>query len=1762
MDHDDDANESLRKPQFANRVEEFDAASEASGGPKREVRARINTGFVKDEGAVAEETSRKPLRFDGQVEEFEAATESSGAPMRQRRARMNTGFAKESGIGADGGLPKMLNFVDKVEEVDAASEATGGPKRNVRARITTGFAINEGDAGQASSRMPIRFVDQAEEMDAASEASGGPKREVRARIGTGFANDDSGPGADKLRKPLRFVDQAEELDAATEATDKPKGLAMTRINTGFVSGVDDSVEEPSRKPLFDSRVEEFEAASEASGVPKREVRARINTGFVKDEGLASEESSRKLPRFAHRVEEFDAASEASGDAKGKAMARVNTGFEASMDDDADNILRKPLFASRVEELDAASEARGGPKRDVRARINTGFANADGNSDGDDRRKPLQFDGFVEEFDAASEASGVPKREARARINTGFAKDGGDSAENNSRNSLQFAGRVEEYDAASEASGGPKRETRARINTGFAKNDSNSAEDDSRKPLQFAGVVEEFDAASEASGGPKREARARINTGFVKDNGDTSVEASRKPLQFAGLVEEFDAASEGSGGPKRDARARINTGYEKDAVMPLEPNTNSVLHGIEEQELAGIFMKHFKEKLAGLAGVIEGQASREIEVMSKLAFAAGRLSAAKWFSESMPGLEEVEQFLVKCEEQLRDFRPELRIDEVSSQQLPAAPLQRAKHAHNDKALKFSSAVESCDAASEAAGHAKREVRSRVKTGFENSHSADDIMGGPRKPRFSDAIERVVSAQRVASKIHRRLKTCFIEGDAGVSKDEKNVQFAGVSCQRFDAEQDMEEPARKRTISFSEQPAHELDAASQASTTPRQVRGRMSTGYLEAEDAGASSESDSESDSDEDEDSVPRMRTFSSSTRDSLKLTHRSSTRNTLCRQLIAKSRLLQKTRIGGSIRLAADEDPLAMLRVQSKDAEVEEALLLDALRSLAIFEDTPEHVMKALVEFVEVCCYSDGDWIIREGDQHAVHFFVACRGAFEILNGDKVVAELTRGATFGHSVLFADGVRKASVRAKGSSQVYALKANDVRDVLRFAEDETRQETITVVDKIVETGRCPQLHDLNIYQLNKLYDECQTETFENGAVIFQAGPISCDEVRVLWQGAAKFREEEGDVKRVANYAMFGLAAVLFGQMQYSVVADGMAKTLRIPRHVLEDVFGGASRLTRILLQSEVSATLCNTEELSGLHEGQLEKLASSFRTRLLQPGELLSGQDLRLQEQARLILCLDGVVEVSHDGSKDSDDQNLCCQLSAFDPAIGGAQFLTPEIPWNCEVRCASSGRPATLAIWSAEDAQAIMAERDIQAKLSVLRSAFLFKTLSAMQLKQLAMSMVGEQIEDGAIVVKQGDVGDTFHIIGFGRVSIVRNEQFLRTMSQGDFFGERALLTHEPRSATVTASGPCLIWTITAETFSSVMPQETIDYLRGRNMLYEMDLDFNDMIYMRTIGEGAFGVVKMVKTKKTGNRFALKCVKKQNLLDGNQRQWLLNELGALSVIDHPFIVRLVQCFRNEAFVYFLQELIPGGELLEALAKLGILNKSQAAFYTGSVVLALKHLHERKIAYLDLKSENVLIDSQGYIKLVDFGLAERTNCGLLYVVKGTPQFMAPEMIRGRGYTSLADFWSLGVCLYEFMVGELPFGKDLTTKSEIVEAVLKAPLIFPEHFRAQPWFPESSQLMEGLLTRNPSRRLGSFVNGMAAIMEHPFFSNFSWDDLLARRTVPPYVPRGEHYETGDENASGAGRSLAEVEAEAGQEVLATGWKDPDPGWDDDFS
>ncbi|PVI04549.1 serine/threonine protein kinase-like protein, partial [Periconia macrospinosa] len=282
------------------------------------------------------------------------------------------------------------------------------------------------------------------------------------------------------------------------------------------------------------------------------------------------------------------------------------------------------------------------------------------------------------------------------------------------------------------------------------------------------------------------------------------------------------------------------------------------------------------------------------------------------------------------------------------------------------------------------------------------------------------------------------------------------------------------------------------------------------------------------------------------------------------------------------------------------------------------------------------------------------------------------------------------------------------------------------------------------------------------------------------------------------------------------------------------------------------------------------------------------------------------------------------------------------------------------------------------------------------------------------------------------------------------------------------------------------------------------------LTFEDFELLKVVGKGSFGKVFQVKKKDTDRIYALKSIRKAHIISRSEVAHTLAERSVLAQINNPFIVPLKFSFQKPEKLYLVLAFVNGGELFHHLQKEQRFDINRARFYAAELLCALECLHGFNVIYRDLKPENILLDYTGHIALCDFGLCkldmkdgDRTN-----TFCGTPEYLAPELLTGAGYTKAVDWWTLGVLLYEMLTGLPPFYDENT--NDMYRKILTEPLHFPGPEIVPP---AARDLLTRLLDRNAEKRLGA--KGAAEIKAHYFFHSIDWRKLLERKYEPSFKP-----------------------------------------------
>jgi len=279
---------------------------------------------------------------------------------------------------------------------------------------------------------------------------------------------------------------------------------------------------------------------------------------------------------------------------------------------------------------------------------------------------------------------------------------------------------------------------------------------------------------------------------------------------------------------------------------------------------------------------------------------------------------------------------------------------------------------------------------------------------------------------------------------------------------------------------------------------------------------------------------------------------------------------------------------------------------------------------------------------------------------------------------------------------------------------------------------------------------------------------------------------------------------------------------------------------------------------------------------------------------------------------------------------------------------------------------------------------------------------------------------------------------------------------------------------------------------------------------DDFQLLKVLGKGSYGKVMLVRHKSEATVFAMKMLRKDNVVKRNQVEHTKTERSVLEAVSHPFIVNLHYAFQTPKKLYIVLEYCAGGELFFHLSRAGRFSEGRCKFYASEIFLALEYLHSLSIIYRDLKPENLLLDTDGHAKVTDFGLSKegiqdnvsaRTMCG-------TPEYLAPEILDKRGHGKAVDWYSLGALIYEMLTGLPPY--YTRDREKLFERIRRGELSYPSYVTS-----EAKSLLQALLFADPNRRLGGGPGDGEEVKAHPFWGALDWAAVLQKRMPPPFKP-----------------------------------------------
>ena len=616
-----------------------------------------------------------------------------------------------------------------------------------------------------------------------------------------------------------------------------------------------------------------------------------------------------------------------------------------------------------------------------------------------------------------------------------------------------------------------------------------------------------------------------------------------------------------------------------------------------------------------------------------------------------------------------------------------------------------------------------------------------------------------------------------------------------------------------------------------------------------------------------------------------------------------------------------------------------------------------------------------------------------------------------------------------------------------------------------------------------ELNHMAAELLPYKYLHGEKVVVRGEPG-EQLFFLAKGSASVLKEEGLVHVLTAGECFGEQALLYGCLRTAnVEALEDLQCFAIEKAALTRCLG--SCYDQVLYRNCIAIALRECASLQDLTEKARQRLLASMR--IQKPSQVVIPAGAPRGE--KLWVLLRGSVKTQGG------------EVWTY-PSVLGAEDLLCDKPLNCfesQLLC------QTEDVLTAEIGRKEFFECIGRSSTSLdPRLVTIFADLSPEDKTRIKSEAELKLFSTDEVLVTESTASTRLFVIKSGSVRITRGGKYLRTLSRYETVGERHLLLASESWVTAVAERETECWSFDAPCLSAVISQ-----LTRFALLQEAQSEavkFADLTCVEALDNGQFGCVCYALSPKPCE-YAVKCVSRRRIEGGKLQHDLLNERDVLLRVNHPMCVKLHSTSQDQDNLYFVLEYVEGALLHDVLYGLGQCTDMMAKFYMGCLVLIFEHLQERSIVYRDLKPENLMVDSKGFLKLIDFGSAKVVT-GRTRTVIGTPQFMAPEIVLGKAYSAAADMWSLGVLLYDMLCGGVPWGEGQEDVFLVFQQVISAPLTFPDFIPANS---PARSLITQLLSRDPAARAS-----LNHVKHHEFMAGVTYESLCPGLCSPPYLPK----------------------------------------------
>ena len=794
-----------------------------------------------------------------------------------------------------------------------------------------------------------------------------------------------------------------------------------------------------------------------------------------------------------------------------------------------------------------------------------------------------------------------------------------------------------------------------------------------------------------------------------------------------------------------------------------------------------------------------------------------------------------------------------------------------------------------------------------------------------------------------------------------------------------------------------------------------------------------------------------------------------------------------------------EDLPFIFKEHSLSAEDEEQIT-KILKKEIIFQDISQEIL-SIIECEMVRLELPEGIIIYDTNDEGHFFYIIAKGKVAVNAHNNMNNTLTQWYTFGEISLFTEKRREEMIITKEPTELYIIDGESYRDIQKRNNEMILKDRYNFLNNIFLFEYLDKISKYNVAQ------KMQKKEFLPNTKIITKGEKG-DKLYIIKEGMVSCRIGPKEIRRLSNNEYFGQNSILI------------------------DVKRGADIIT---LQNTICYELSKQDLKEALTSDYIDVILFCFFKNAIEKNYNL--KNIIIDSHLHGVFnCFSIQQYTKNEHIYDPKNNNkikamnkklvLVIEGSLFKEKLllaDKAKFLGEELfnDINKSIYDDIYANPDAITleadIFDIAKIMKIDLIKDKEKPLNILRAMnklkkiYLFRNLSDETLESIAKGMKKQKFKPNEYIIKENTEGELFYLIIKGRVRITVKGNYIRDLDSGDYLGEKALLEeHVLRTASAMALDKVLCYVLSKGEFQVILQDDTTkEYLMKKIALQDTEISLESLHYIKFLGKGKFGSVSLVHNKK--NIYAIKAISRHSVeKEKILAKYFVNERKIMLSLDHPFIVKMVKSMKNSLYCFLLIEFINGVNLDQYLS-----NREhkqdiyETQFYIGCLLLMLDYLQKKSIAHRDLKPSNIMIDNNGYLKMIDFGTSKiLSSSDYTSTIIGTPHYIAPEILQGKGYSLSCDFWSLGICMYEIFYGKYPFGNYANEVIEIYKDVLKNNFSFPT---------ESTKVSSvNLFIKNLlNKKVNERICNVSTLKKKTFFNGFEFDKLIDLRLKPPYKP-----------------------------------------------